>query len=102
MNDKKNTLNKQKLNKELKIQLLVFIVTLLLTVLAFVAVASEKFAPTFIAPFIVTLAVVQVIFQLYYFMHLKDKGNKEISIFLYGGLLIGVLTVIACLFIVWL
>ena len=74
----------------------------ILTLVAFVAVAYPKtFSPTFSVPFILLLAVVQVIFQLYYFMHMSHKGHEAASFFLYSGLLIGLITILAFMTIVW-
>ena len=73
-----------------------------LTLVAFVAVAYPKtFSPIFSVPFILLLAVVQVIFQLYYFMHMSHKGHEATSFFLYSGLLIGLITILAFMTIVW-
>lgn len=72
-----------------------------LTLVAFVAVAYPKtFSPIFSVPFILLLAVVQVIFQLYYFMHMSHK-DMAASFFLYSGLLIGLITILAFMTIVW-
>ena len=62
---------------------------------------SKTFSPIFSVPFILLLAVVQVIFQLYYFMHMSHKGHEATSFFLYSGLLIGLITILAFMTIVW-
>ena len=46
----------------------------MLTLIAFAAVNANMSKPFTIA-LILTLAVVQVLFQLFFWMHLKDKGH---------------------------
>lgn len=93
---------KRKSAEEMKHQVITFALMIFLTLVAFVAVAYPKtFSPTFSVPFILLLAVVQVIFQLYYFMHMSHKGHEAASFFLYSGLLIGLITILACMTIVW-
>ncbi len=47
------------------------------------------------------LAVVQVVFQLYYFMHMNQKGHEAAQLFIYGGALIGFVTILGYVTIVW-
>ncbi|PFJ14137.1 cytochrome c oxidase subunit IVB [Bacillus cereus] len=93
---------KRKSAEEMKHQVITFALMIFLTLVAFVSVAYPKtFSPTFSVPFILLLAVVQVIFQLYYFMHMSHKGHEAASFFLYSGLLIGLITILAFMTIVW-
>ncbi|YAR63232.1 cytochrome c oxidase subunit IVB [Bacillus cytotoxicus] len=93
---------RRKSAEEMKHQVITFGLMIFLTIVAFVAVAYPKtFSPIFSVPFILLLAVVQVIFQLYYFMHMSHKGHEAPSFFLYSGLLIGLLTILAFMTIVW-
>lgn len=58
---------KRKSAEEMRHQVITFALMIFLTLVAFVAVAYPKtFSPIFSVPFILLLAVVQVIFQLYY------------------------------------
>ncbi|GAB7387611.1 cytochrome c oxidase subunit IVB [Bacillaceae bacterium] len=77
-----------------------FILSIALTLLAFWAIASDAVPHAFSVPFIIGLAVIQVIFQLFYWMHLKEKGHEFPLIFLAGGVLVAVLTVLT--FVIWL
>jgi cytochrome c oxidase subunit IV len=43
-----------------------------------------------------------VVFQLYYFMHMKHKGHGTIALFLFSGLAVGLITVLVFTTIVWL
>ncbi|MEB9971957.1 cytochrome c oxidase subunit IVB [Bacillus cereus] len=93
---------KRKSAEEMRHQVITFALMIFLTLVAFVAVAYPKtFSPIFSVPFILLLAVVQVIFQLYYFMHMSRKGHEAASFFLYSGLLIGLITILAFMTIVW-
>ncbi|MBE4937174.1 cytochrome c oxidase subunit IVB [Bacillus thuringiensis] len=93
---------KRKSGEEMRHQVITFALMIFLTLVAFVAVAYPKtFSPIFSVPFILLLAVVQVIFQLYYFMHMSHKGHEAASFFLYSGLLIGLITILAFMTIVW-
>lgn len=48
-----------------------------LTFVAFLTIASEDVGNWFAVPFILLLAGIQVAFQLYYFMHMNQKGMKH-------------------------
>jgi cytochrome c oxidase subunit IV len=91
---------RQKNAEEMKHQVITFIMMIFFTFIAFIAVWLE-FSTWYIKPVILLLAVVQVIFQLYYFMHMKHKGHETIALFLYSGLLVGLLTVLTFVTIVW-
>lgn len=84
-----------------KYHLLSFVISILLTLFAFFAVASEEIPTAFAVPFILFLAVIQVVFQLYYWMHLKDKGHQFPALFLASGSLIAIITVLTFLIWVW-
>ena len=54
-----------------------------MTMMAFISVTAH-FPSTFVQPFIFLLCVVQVIFQLFYFMHLKDEQHEMPRLFLFA------------------
>jgi cytochrome c oxidase subunit IV len=92
---------RRKKNKEkMKLQVTSFSLMIFLTLIAFFAVGYD-YSHWFIAPFIILLAVIQVIFQLYYFMHMSHKGHEAPSLFLYTGVLVGAVTVLAFSTIIW-
>ena len=66
---------KKKSAEEMRHQVVSFALMIFLTLIAFAAVAIKGFSAWFIVPFHLLLAVVQVIFQLYYFMHMNHKGH---------------------------
>ncbi|MCP1124855.1 cytochrome c oxidase subunit IVB [Bacillus sp. AFS018417] len=94
---------RKKSAEEMKHQVITFGLMIFLTVIAFVAVAYPKtFSPLFSVPLILLLAAVQVIFQLYYFMHMSHKGHEAPSMFLYSGLLVGLITILTFTTLIWL
>ncbi|MEH7110791.1 cytochrome c oxidase subunit IVB [Neobacillus niacini] len=92
---------KKKSAEEMRHQVVSFALMIFLTLIAFATVAIKGFSAWFIVPFILLLAIVQVIFQLYYFMHMSHKGHEAPSMFLYSGLLVGMLTLLAFTTIIW-
>lgn len=91
---------RRKSAEEMKGQVISFALMIFLTLVAFGAVYAD-FSKWFVIPFILLLAVVQVIFQLYYFMHMSHKGHEAPQLFIYSGLLVGLLTVLAFMTIIW-
>ncbi|MDX8359959.1 MULTISPECIES: cytochrome c oxidase subunit IVB [Bacillaceae] len=91
---------RKKSAEEMKHHVISFVLMIFLTIAAFIAVGYE-FSRWFTVPFIILLAVIQVIFQLYYFMHMNHKGHEAPALFLYSGLLVGLITVLAFMTIVW-
>lgn len=81
-------------------QVISFAISIFLTLVAFGAVAAG-FDKWFVIPFILLLALVQVIFQLYYFMHMNEKGHEAVQLFIYGGVIIGFVTILGFVTIVW-
>jgi len=78
-----------------------FAVSIVLTLLAFLAVAHPGLNTTFKYVFILLLALVQVIFQLAYWMHMKDKGHLYPILGLLMGLVIGITAFVMAFFWVW-
>jgi cytochrome c oxidase subunit IV len=87
--------------EEMKHQVITFAMMIFFTLLAFTAVGLNGISHWFIKPIIILLAVVQVVFQLYYFMHMKHKGHGMISLFIFAGLLVGMIMILTFITIVW-
>jgi len=87
--------------EEMRHQVISFALMIFLTIVAFVAVGYDGFSSWFVVPFILLLAVVQVIFQLYYFMHMSHKGHEMVALFMYSGVVVAFLTVLTFVTIVW-
>lgn len=92
---------RKKSTEEMRHQVISFTLMIFLTLVSFTAVGYAGFSEWFIIPFILLLGLVQVVFQLYYFMHMSQKGHEAVSLFIYSGVLVGFLTVLACMTIVW-
>ena len=85
---------------EMRGQVTTFAIMIFLTLIAFTAVYAG-FSAFFVVPVILLLAAIQVVLQLYYFMHMSHKGHEAASLFLYSGVLIAFITVLAFVTIVW-
>ncbi|RNF40706.1 cytochrome c oxidase subunit IVB [Planococcus salinus] len=91
---------RRKRAEEMRGQLTSFAMMIFLTLIAFTAVAAD-FSPYLIVPIILLLAAVQVVLQLYHFMHLKEKGTGMIAFFMYSGMFVAFITILALVTIVW-
>src|SRR5690554_3760882 len=78
-----------------------FGVSIVLTLLAFLAVANVSLDRTFVMVFIVFLAIVQVIFQLAYWMHVKDRGHLYSIIALSMGAVIAIASFVTAIYWMW-
>lgn len=87
--------------EDMRYQVISFSLMIFLTLIAFVAVGYDGFSEWYTIPIIFLLAVVQVIFQLYYFMHMSHEGHELPAFFLYSGLTVGIVTILAFVTIVW-
>ncbi len=82
-----------------KRHIVAFIVSIVLTALAFLAVIIGG-SSAWVIPFIIVLGIIQAGFQLYIWMHLDQKGHDLPAVGIYTGLLVALLTIIT--FIYWL
>ncbi|GGD80392.1 cytochrome C oxidase subunit IV family protein [Paenibacillus nasutitermitis] len=73
-----------------KKHIIAFIFSILLTVIAFSMVAAGEMNSTFVYIMLVFMAILQVIIQMSFWMHMKDRGH----IFPIIGILMGVFVVI--------
>ena len=102
VNPNLNTHYRRKKNaEEMKHQVITFTLMIFLTLIAFVAVTYDGFSSRFTIPFILLLALIQVAYQLYYFMHMSLKGHGMVALFMYSGIFVAFLTVLAFLTIIW-
>ncbi|MYL33007.1 cytochrome c oxidase subunit IVB [Pontibacillus yanchengensis] len=91
---------RKKNKEEMKYQLITFAAMIIFTLVSFGLVIGE-YHPMFTIPVIILLACVQVGFQLYYFMHMNHKGHALPALFLYSGVFVAILTILAMVTIVW-
>lgn len=85
---------------EMRGQVTTFAIMIFLTLISFTAVYAG-FSAYYVAPVILLLAVIQVVLQLYYFMHMSHKGHETTSLFLYSGVIIAFITVLTFVTIIW-
>lgn len=90
----------KKSREEMRSQFISFGLMAFLTVISFIAV-GVGFPAQFVIPFLLLLAIIQVLFQFYYFMHAKEEGHGVVMGFMYSGLFTAVLMIIAFLTIIW-
>lgn len=83
---------KQQNKEEMKKQIISFALMIILTLISFGLVATGNLQKIYAIPLLLIMAVVQVAFQFYYFMHLKDKGHAMPATLIYGGVWAALLT----------
>jgi len=84
-----------------KPHLIAFAASVVLTILAFFAVAYEVVPVGFTLPFIFVLALVQAAFQLLVWMHLDQKGHEFPRFGIISGIIVVFPMVITFIFWVW-
>ncbi|PLS06422.1 cytochrome c oxidase subunit IVB [Neobacillus cucumis] len=92
---------RKKSAEEMRYQVISFTLMIFLTLVAFAAVAVKGFTAWFTVPFILLLAVVQVVFQLFYFMHMSHKGHEAPKLFLFSGIFVALTAILAFTTIIW-
>jgi cytochrome c oxidase subunit 4 len=81
---------------------LAFGLSLLLTLLAFIAIIYQHVLETwFLLTFIVLLAILQAVIQAVFWMHLKDRGHLQQRIFIISGAFVALTAVITAIYWVW-
>ncbi|WP_085524104.1 cytochrome C oxidase subunit IV family protein [Tuberibacillus sp. Marseille-P3662] len=98
-------MEKQKQKREMRYYLVSFAMMLALTIISFTAVylyEQEVIKNAAIIMFlIVVLAVIQFMFQLYYFMHMKDEDHGYPAFMIYSGVGVAFITVLSLSAISW-
>lgn len=97
---KLESFQKKKQKEEMQQQLISFALMIAFTILAFVVVITGMDKIVAI-PLLIALAVVQVGFQFYYFMHMKHDGHAMPAIMIYGGVWAAVLALAGLGVITW-
>jgi cytochrome c oxidase subunit 4 len=78
-----------------------YIISILLTMLSFAVVIYGGLDRSFLIAFLVGLATVQAIFQVYVWMHGKERGHFLPLVFLFFGAFVAVSSVIMAVYWVW-
>lgn len=84
-----------------KNHLIAFILSIVLTILAFITVATDTISASFTVPFILGLAVIQAFFQLWVWMHLNQKGHLFAIVGIVSGSLIAFMSIVALVMWMW-
>ncbi len=106
MTDNTNTeevdvFQKERNKIEMKKQVISFALMIMFTLIGFGIVATGSLKPMFAIPILAIMAVIQVAFQFYYFMHLKDKDHEMPATLIYGGIWAAFLTLAGLMVISW-
>lgn len=99
-NDAEYNYSRRKAGQAMRNQVTVFAVMIFLTFVAFAAVQAG-FSVYLVVPVILLFAGIQVGLQLYYFMHLSEKGTGLIQFFMYSAVLVAFTMLLAFLTIIW-
>lgn len=94
------TYERQKRAAQMKMQVVTFALMIFLTLIAFVAV-NAGFSPYYVAPIILVFAGIQVVLQLYYFMHMNEPNMGFISFFMWSGIFVAFITILCFVTIIW-
>jgi len=81
--------------------IIAFILSLALTIIAFAAVAAGGIDTTFVYAILVGMAVIQVVLQLAFWMHLKDKGHLFPIIAICAGVVLVIAMTVMAIYWVW-
>jgi cytochrome c oxidase subunit 4 len=81
--------------------IIVFVLSMVLTIIAFAAVASGDLNKMFVIFLLLGMAIVQVFAQLAFWMHMKDRGHLFPIIGIVGGAFVVVMLVALALLWTW-
>ena len=80
---------------------LAYIISIILTMLAFAVVIYGGLDRSFLLMFLVTLAIVQAFFQIYVWMHGKERGHTVPLFFLFSGMFVAIMLVLSAVYWMW-
>lgn len=84
-----------------KLHILTFVLSIILTVLAFVGIAVDAVPKGFAIPFMIGLGLVQAVLQAAFWMHLNQKGHEFPIMFFLSALFCSTITILACVGLIW-
>jgi len=87
--------------EEMKKNTISFVLMIAFTIIAFSLVATGNTKAMFVIPILLIMSLVQVAFQFYFFMHLKEKGHAVPAALIYGGVWAAFLCIAGLGYIVW-
>src|ERR1700720_2519831 len=80
---------------------LAYIVSILLSMLAFAVVIYGGLDRSFLLVFLISMAIVQAIFQIYVWMHGKERGHFFPLMFLFTGAFVALTAAVAAVYWMW-
>lgn len=86
---------------EMRLQLVSFVMMIIITIIAFLTVASDLFTPLFKALLVLVLAGIQFIFQLYVFMHMGQKNHEFPMLAIWTGFVVALLCIVSLAALIW-
>ncbi|WP_102692780.1 cytochrome C oxidase subunit IV family protein [Rummeliibacillus pycnus] len=92
--------SRRQASQAMRNQVTVFAIMIFLTFIAFAAVQAG-FSAYLVIPIILLFAGVQVGLQLYYFMHLSEKGTGIMQFFMYSSVIVAFTMILAFVTIIW-
>lgn len=84
-----------------KNHIITYAISMLLTFIAFVAAANDSLSPSLVIFLLVMMALVQVIVQMAFWMHMKDKGHFYALIGVFTGFIVALTAVAAAVYLMW-
>ncbi|QUR93735.1 cytochrome C oxidase subunit IV family protein [Macrococcoides canis] len=100
-NQERYNYEKRSRTEQMRMQVTTFAIMIFLTFVAFAMVAAGL-SKEFVIPAVLLLALIQVILQFYYFMHMKHKGHGTAQLFMLTGLFIAGSFIVMALYLTWL
>lgn len=92
---------RSKRHEGLRNHLITFVISIILTILAFAAVTIPGISKGFVYSLLVLMAILQVVVQLGFWMHLKDRGHFWPTLSIIFGALVVVYAVASAVFWIW-
>lgn len=96
-----NSFEKKHNKDEMKKMVISFVLMIIFTMVSFAIVSFGDIQSMFVIPLLLIMAVIQVAFQFFYFMHMKDKGHEFPSLLIYGGVWAALLVLLGLILISW-
>ncbi len=101
LSDEELAYRKKRNKEEMKYQIISFMLMIALTGVAFAIVAGKTIEALYFMPFLILLAVVQVVLQLFYLMHMKEEGYGAIQVFMLAGTFVALIVAATFIIEVW-
>ncbi len=99
-------LGRRRAKSAMRNQIMMYSLMIFMTLMSFTMVTAYEsdvvgFSKFFVIPALLLFAVVQIGLQLYYFMHMNEKGHGIPQMFLFTGLMLGLIFPLTFATIVW-